>query len=86
MMPPARCTSSMCTSDFAGATFERHGTRRDSRSMSFMVKSMPASCAAARMCSTVLVEPPMAMSSVMAFSKAPKEATLRGSTLSSSCS
>jgi hypothetical protein len=38
--------------------------------------------AAARMCSTVLVEPPMAMSSVMAFSNA-LVATLRGSTLSS---
>ncbi len=54
--------------------------------MSFMVKSMPASWAAASRCSTVLVEPPMAMSSVMAFSKASKLAMLRGSTESSSCS
>jgi hypothetical protein len=30
MMPPARCTSSMCTSDLAGATLHRHGTLRDS--------------------------------------------------------
>ena len=59
------------------------GTRRDSRSMSPMVKATPASCAMARRCSTVLVEPPMAMSSVMAFSNASKVATLRGSTLAS---
>ncbi len=39
MMPPARCTSSMCTSDLAGATLHRHGTLRDRRSMSAMVKS-----------------------------------------------
>ena len=45
-----------------------------------------ASCAAASRCSTVLVEPPMAMSSVMAFSKAAKLAIARGSTLASSCS
>ena len=46
------------------------GTLRDRRSMSAMVNSRPALCATARMCNTVLVEPPMAMSSVMAFSKA----------------
>ena len=57
--------------DLAGATLQSTGTRRDSRSMSSMVKSTSASWAAARRCSTVLVEPPMAMSSVMAFSKAP---------------
>ena len=39
MMPPARCTSSMCTSALAGATLHSTGTRRDSRSMSSMVKS-----------------------------------------------
>ena len=49
--------------------------------MSDMVKSMPASWAAASRCRTVLVEPPIAMSSVMAFSKALKLATLRGRTL-----
>ncbi|MCY1237143.1 hypothetical protein D9M72_498280 [compost metagenome] len=76
----------MCTSLFAGATFDRQGTLRDSRSMSAMVKSTSPSWAAARMCSTVLVEPPMAISSAMAFSKACLEATLRGRTLSSSCS
>ena len=86
MMPPARCTSSIWTSDFAGATLHSTGTRRDSRSMSAMVKSSSASCAAASRCSTVLVEPPMAMSSVIAFSKAAKLAIRRGSTLSSSCS
>ena len=45
-----------------------------------------ASCAAARMCSTVLVEPPMATSRVMAFSKAWKVAIERGRTEASSCS
>ncbi len=79
MMPPARWTSSMCTSCLAGATLDRQGTLRDRRSISSMVKSIPPSWAAARMCSTVLVEPPMAMSSAMAFSKAALEAMLRGS-------
>ena len=50
-----------------------------------MVKSTPASRAIARRCSTVFVEPPMAMSSVIAFSKASKVAMLRGSTLASPC-
>ncbi len=45
-----------------------------------------ASCAAARRCKTVLVEPPMAMSSVIAFSQAEKFAMERGRTRSSSCS
>ena len=38
MMPPARCTSSRCTSALAGATLHSTGTRRDRRSMSAMVK------------------------------------------------
>ncbi len=38
--------------------------------MSFIVKSIPASYAAASRWSTVLVEPPMAMSRLMAFSNA----------------
>jgi len=62
----------------------RQGTRREIRSMSFMVKSTPASRAAARRCSTVLVDPPMATSRLIAFSKAAKEAMLRGSTVASS--
>ena len=84
MMPPARCTSSMCTSETAGATLQTLGTRRDSRSMSAMVKGTLPSCAAASRCSTVLVEPPMAMSSVMAFSNASKVAMPRGSAVASS--
>jgi hypothetical protein len=80
MMPPARCTSSMWYCCVAGATLARHGTRRDMRSMSAMVKFTPASCAAARRCSTVLVEPPMEMSRAMAFSKALNEAIVCGST------
>ena len=54
--------------------------------MSAMVKSTPASWAAASRCSTVLVEPPMAMSRLMAFSKASKLAMERGSTRASSSS
>ena len=38
MMPPARCTSSTWTSATEGATLHSTGTRRDSRSMSAMVK------------------------------------------------
>lgn len=86
MMPPARCTSSMCTSAIAGATLHRQGTRRLTRSMSFIVKSTPASRAAASRCSTVLVEPPMATSRLIAFSKAWKLAIERGSTEASSFS
>ena len=48
--------------------------------MSAMVKLTSASRAMANRCRTVLVEPPMAMSKVMAFSKAAKFAMLRGST------
>ena len=86
MMPPARCTSSMWYFCVAGATLHRQGTLRDRRSISAMVKSTPASRAAASRCSTVLVEPPMAMSSDMAFSKAWKVAIERGSAVASSFS
>ena len=51
--------------------------------MSCIVKSTPASWAAASRCRTVFVEPPMAMSSDMAFSKAALVAIERGSTVSS---
>jgi hypothetical protein len=54
--------------------------------MSAIVKSISASCAAARTCRTVLVEPPMATSSVIAFSNAARVATERGSTDASSSS
>ena len=69
-----------------GATLQSTGTLRDRRSISFMVKGTSPSYAAANRCSTVLVEPPMAMSRLIAFSKALKFAMLRGSTLASSCS
>ncbi|MNN26347.1 hypothetical protein D3C81_1398490 [compost metagenome] len=85
MMPPARCTSSMWYLLVFGATLHSCGTTRERRSMSSMVKSMPASCAIASKCRMVLVEPPMAISSVMAFSNALKP-TERGSTRASSCS
>ena len=84
-MPPAWCTSSRWYCD-EGATLQMLGTLRDRRSMSAMVKFTPASWATARMCNTVLVEPPMAMSSAMAFSKACKVAMLRGSTSRLPCS
>ena len=51
-----------------------------------MVKSISPSCAAASRCSTVLVEPPIAMSRVIAFSNAWKLAMVRGSALASSSS
>ena len=54
--------------------------------MSFMVKSTPASLAAASRWSTVLVEPPIATSRLMAFSKALKLPIERGSTEASSFS
>ena len=76
----------MWTLAIEGATLHNTGTRRDSRSISAMVKSTSASWAAASRCSTVLVEPPMAMSSVIAFSKDLKVAIERGSTPASSCS
>ncbi len=79
-MPPARCTSSTWYFSVAGATLQMHGTLRERRSMSAIVKSTPASWAMPRMCRIVLVEPPMAMSRVMAFSKASKVAMPRGST------
>ena len=82
--PPARCTSSIWYLGVDGATLQRCGTRRDIRSISAMVKSTSASCAAANKCNTVLDEPPMAISKVMAFSKALKLAILRGNADSSS--
>ena len=84
-MPPARCTSSTWY-DPLGATLQMQGTRRDSSSISFSPKSTPASCAAASRCSTVLVDPPIATSSAIAFSNASRVAIDRGSTDSSSAS
>ena len=71
MMPPARCTSSMWTSaTWPARPCTGTGTRARQRDRCRPCESTPPSCAAARMCSTVLVEPPMAMSSAMAFSNA----------------
>jgi len=69
-----------------GATLDRHGTRREMSSMSASVKSTSASWAAARMCRTVLVEPPIATSSVIAFANAAFVAIERGAAESSSSS
>ena len=49
--------------------------------MSVMVKSTSASCAAANKCNTVLVEPPIETSKVMAFSNAALVAIERGKML-----
>ncbi len=76
--PPARCTSSMWYFGVFGATLHSCGTRRDSASMACRSKSTSASCAAASRCRMVLVEPPMAMSSVIAFSNAARVAMPRG--------
>jgi len=84
--PPARCTSSIWYFCEAGATFARQGTPRLKRSISAILKSISASLAAASRCNIVLVEPPMAMSKLMAFSKAALVAIERGNTESSSCS
>lgn len=69
-----------------GATLDSVGTRFEMSSMSCRVKSTSASCAAARMCSTVLEEPPIATSSVMALLNAAFVAMPRGVTPSSSSS
>ncbi|MNN54640.1 hypothetical protein D3C81_1694650 [compost metagenome] len=82
-MPPARCTSSMWYFWMFGATLHSCGTRRDSASMARRSKSTSPSWAEASRCRMVLVEPPMAMSRVMAFSNALRLAMLRGSTDSS---
>ncbi|MOA52566.1 hypothetical protein D3C78_1758840 [compost metagenome] len=66
-----------------GATLHSCGTLRDRRSISRRSKSISASWAAASRWRMVLVEPPMAMSSIMAFSNALKLAMLRGRTDSS---
>ncbi len=52
--------------------------------MSSESKSTPASCAAASRCRTVLVEPPMAMSTRIALAKASRVAMAFGSTEASS--
>lgn len=52
--------------------------------MSSKVKSTSPSCAAARVCKMVLVDPPIAMSNAMALLKASYVAMARGSTESSS--
>jgi hypothetical protein len=51
--------------------------------MSAMVRFTSASCAAAKICSTVFVEPPIATSSAIAFWKAFSVAIDRGNTDSS---
>ena len=85
-MPPARCTSSMWYSE-EGATLHKVGhMARHAVDVPHGEAHFRFLRGGASRCSTVLVEPPMAMSSVMAFSNASNEAMERGSTPASSCS
>lgn len=84
MMPPARCTSSMWYLGVFGATLHSCGTRLDRRSISRMPNGTSPSCAAASRCRMVLVEPPIAISSVIAFSNASNVAMPRGRAVGSS--
>ena len=76
-MPPELWTSSTWKL-LLGATRQTLGVARLRRSISAMSYSTPASRAMARMCSTVLVLPPMAMSRIMALSIEPAVTISRG--------
>ena len=82
-IPPARFSSWIEYFCQLGASLQRNGTLRESRSISGMVKSTSASWATARRWSTVFVEAPMAMSRVMALRNAWRVAIERGRTESS---
>lgn len=84
--PPARWTSSTWNTVVDGATLHRWGTLRDRESMLAMVKSTSPSWAAASRCRTVFVEPPIAMSRLMALLNAALVAMERGRTEASSSS
>ncbi len=62
-----------------GLTLQILGVLRLSSSIRSRLNGTPASCAMARMWSTVLVLPPIAMSRIMALSNAAAEAISRGS-------
>ena len=68
-VPPMRTRSAM-TYLPEGFRSASTGTRLPMRSKSSSVMSTPAACAIAGKCSVALVEPPRAISTVMAFSKA----------------
>ncbi len=68
-MPPIRSMSVM-TNRPKGLTSARCGVRSPMRLKSSRVRSTSASCAIAIRCSTALVEPPSAMTTVIAFSNA----------------
>ena len=70
----ARAVQVLDVIDFAfrrggGAMRQMLGVRRETAAMSSSVNFTPPSCAIASRCSTVLVDPPMAMSSVIALSR-----------------
>ena len=66
MTPPTRCRSVMCQIP-EGDILQMLGVLRLTSSMSFKSSFTPASEATARVCSTVLELPPMAMSSASAL-------------------
>mmetsp|Transcript_809 Transcript_809/g.3145 ORF Transcript_809/g.3145 Transcript_809/m.3145 type:complete len:206 (+) Transcript_809:652-1269(+) len=68
-VPPTLCRSSI-TYLPDGLRSAMKGTRSEFACQSSSVRSMPTERAMAMRCSTALVEPPSAMMSVMAFSKA----------------
>ena len=76
----------MCTSGSEGETLHRQGVAAEIALRRSRGKATPASWAMARPWRTVLVEPPMAMSRVIAFMKAALDAMERGSTELSSLS
>ena len=78
-IPPARSTSSMWYED-DGATLHSVGVLREMASMRARSYGTPASCATASAWRIVFVEPPIAMSSASALSKASRVAMSRGFT------
>src|SRR6266542_2360191 len=76
-MPPARCRSTVRYLP-EGLRSHSTGTLLRTRSKSSIVHSTPAACAMARKCSTALVEPPIAMTTAIAFSIASRVTMSRG--------
>ena len=76
-IPPARSTSSMWYCD-DGDTLHSVGVFREIASIRARSNDTPASCATASVWRIVFVEPPIAMSSASALSKAASVAMSRG--------
>ena len=76
-MPPARCRS-VATYRPDGLRSQSTGTRARIASKSSISSGTPAAFAIASRCSTALVEPPIAIATAMAFSKASRVRIWRG--------